>query len=94
MFEYLKDYDFLNKLDKLRVRIQYAKLILLSFDEKPIKKIQGNITAGSLSINGSSAIRRTISLTMLANLNNNDLTNLDNDISLNKKIKILIRRII
>lgn len=90
MFEYLKDYDFLNKLDKLRVRVQYAKLILLSFDEKPIKEIQGNITAGSLSINGSSAIRRTISLTMLANLNNNDLTNLDNDISLNKKIKILI----
>lgn len=91
MFEYLEDKEFLNKLDKLHLKVQYAKIILLTFKEElPIKEIQGNITAGSLSVNGSSAVRRTISLTMLANVQNSDLEKLDNDISINKKVKILV----
>lgn len=90
MFEYLNDLDFLVKLDKLNLRTQYAKIILLSFDEKPIKEIQGNITAGSLSVNGSSSIRRTINLTMLARQENSNLENIDNEISINKKVKVLV----
>lgn len=90
MFEYLNDLDFLVKLDKLNLRTQYAKIILLSFDEKPIKEIQGNITAGSLSVNGSSSIRRTINLTMLAKQENSNLENIENEISINKKIKVLV----
>lgn len=90
MFSYLDDLEFLMKLDKLNLRTQYAKIILLSFDEQPIREIQGNITAGSLSVNGSSAVRRTISLTMLANEQNSNLENIDNEISINKKVKIMI----
>lgn len=90
MFEYLNDMDFLMKLDKLNIRTHYAKIILLSFDEKPIREIQGNITAGSLSVNGSSSVRRTISLTMLANENNSDIENIDNEISINKKVKVFV----
>lgn len=90
MFEYLNDMDFLTKLDKLNIRTHYAKIILLSFDEKPIREIQGNITAGSLSVNGSSSVRRTISLTMLANENNSDIENIDNEISINKKVKVFV----
>ena len=38
MFEYLSDMDFLTQLDKLHMRVQYAKIVLLSFkDEEPIK---------------------------------------------------------
>ena len=90
MFEYLNDMDFLMKLDKLNIRTHYAKIILLSFDEKPIREIQGNITAGSLSVNGSSSVRRTISLTILANENNSDIENIDNEISINKKVKVFV----
>lgn len=90
MFEYLNDINFLQELDKQQLRTHYAKIILLSFDEKIIKEIQGTITTGSLNVNGSSAVRRTISLTMLANLENNSIDTLDNDISINKKVKILI----
>lgn len=90
MFDYLEDLDFLMKLDNLHLRTQYAKIILLSFDEKPIREVQGNITTGNLSVNGSSAVRRTISLTMLANEFNSNLEDIDNEISINKKVKILI----
>lgn len=90
MFEYLEDIDFLTKLDNMRLRTHYAKIILLSFDEKPIREIQGNITQGNLSVNGSSAVRRTISLTLLADEINSDLENIDNEISINKKVKILV----
>ena len=91
MFEYLNDMDFLTQLDKLHMRVQYAKIILLSFkDEEPIKEIQGSITSGNLSVNGSSAIRSTINLTMLASIDNSNLEDIDNEISINKKIKVLI----
>lgn len=91
MFEYLNDMDFLTQLDKLHMRVQYAKIILLSFkDEEPIKEIQGSITSGNLSVHGSSAIRRTINLTMLASIDNSNLEDIDNEISINKKIKVLI----
>lgn len=90
MFEYLNDMEFLMKLDKLNMRVQYAKILLLSFDEKPIREIQGNITTGNLNINGSSAVRRTVTLTMLANEENSSITNLDNEISLDKKFKLFI----
>ena len=34
---------YLNELDKLKLRVQYAKIILLDFAEKPLKEIQGRI---------------------------------------------------
>lgn len=82
--------EFLTKLDKLNIRVQYAKIVLLSFDEKPIKEIQGNITAGSLSVNGSSAVRRTLSLTMQTSQETSKIDDIDNEISINKKIKVFV----
>ncbi len=90
MYEYLNDMEFLMKLDKFNVRTHYAKIVLLSFDEKPIREIQGNIISGSLSVNGSSSVRRTISLTMLANEINSNIEDIDNEIAINKKVKVFI----
>ncbi len=90
MYEYMNDIEFLQQLDKLNLRTHYAKLVLLSFDEKPIKEIQGIITTGSMSVNGSSAVRRTISLSMFASVANAKIDEVDNEISINKKIKIFI----
>ena len=90
MFDYLNDMEFLKALDKMNLRTHYAKIILLSFDEKPIKEIQGTITSGSLSVNGSSAVRRTITLSMMANPENSNIENIDNEISINKKVKVQV----
>lgn len=54
--------EFLKKIDELVVNHQYVKITLLDVDENPIKDITGEITGGSLSINGSSSARRTGSL--------------------------------
>ena len=45
---------------------------------------------GSLSINGAAGIRRTISFNMLVAEDTNNLTNLNNLISMNKKCKVYI----
>jgi hypothetical protein len=67
----------------------YETLLAID-DEIPLREIQGRISAGSLSINGDSPIRRAGSLTFLAEEINNDLTDIDNLLSLNKKIKLSI----
>lgn len=84
------DETFLKKLNKARLKTQYAKIILLSFDEKPIKEIQGKITAGSINVNSTSAIRRTLSMTIIVDEENCNITNIDNEISINKKVKVEI----
>jgi len=43
-----------------------------------------------MSVNGSSAVRRTINLTMEASFENSNIVNIDNEISINKKVKIFI----
>ena len=62
----LLDQTFLRKLDLTKNKTTYAKIILLTFDEEPIEEIQGKITAGSVNIDGNSAVRRTCSLTMVS----------------------------
>lgn len=89
MREYLKDSEFLTALDEMRIKKHYIKLIILSFvDEKPIREVQGIATAGSITVNGSAALRRTISLTISGVENENDINNIENIISINKKVKV------
>lgn len=91
MREYLKDTKFLSILDEMRIKKHYARLTVLTFiDEKPIREIQGIATAGSCTVNGQAALRRTISLTVSNVENENDITNVENLISLNKKVRIEI----
>lgn len=91
MYEYLNDQKFLSMLDDSPIKTQYVKIIILNFQEQPIREIQG-ITqdGGTVNVNGSSSLRRTTSFTMFADATTNDLTNINNLISLNKKIKLLI----
>ena len=64
---YLLDIDFLRQLDQNENKEIYGKIILLTQDELPVYEIQGKITNGSINVDGASAIRRTCSLTMVAN---------------------------
>lgn len=58
--------DFLLQMDEHRSKIVYAKITALTFDELPIETIEGRVTQGSLNIDGSSAVRRTCSLSLVA----------------------------
>lgn len=88
---YLIDTTFLTLLDKEKIKIHYIKLIILDMQEQPVQEIQGVVNSGTLNISGSSSIRRTISLSMTTMATELiQLTNIDNLISLNKKIKVEI----
>ena len=62
----LYDKEFLLKLDKSKNKTIYARITALQFNESPIEYIEGRVTGGSINIDGASAIRRTCSLTMVA----------------------------
>ena len=57
---------FIELLDKHNQRELYAKIICLNMDELPVEEISGKVSQGTLSIDGSSAIRRTCSLTIVS----------------------------
>lgn len=61
------DQDFLNELFSAQERELYAKIVALNLDEFPIEEIEGRVTSGSVSVDGSSAVRRTCSLSLVAN---------------------------
>jgi hypothetical protein len=48
-----------------RQRETYARITLLTQDELPIEYIEGRVTAGSINVDGGSALRRTCNLTMI-----------------------------
>lgn len=62
----LLDTELLKELDSHRSKIIFARLTALTFDEDPVEQIEGKITGGSISIDGTSAVRRTCSLTLVA----------------------------
>ena len=63
----LLDNEFLIQLDEHREKEIYARIISLNFNEEPLEQIEGSVTGGSINIDGSSAVRRTCSLTLIAN---------------------------
>lgn len=61
----LQDTAFLLEMDNYPIREQLCKVVVLNFDESPLREITGSIVSGSLTIDGSSACRRTVSLSMV-----------------------------
>ena len=62
----LLDKNFLLKLDQQKERENFARIISLDFDENPLEQIEGRVTGGSVNIDGTSAVRRSCSLSMVA----------------------------
>lgn len=62
----LLDKDFLLKLDAIKKKKVFARIISLTKDEYPIEQIEGKVTQGSINVDGSSAVRRSCSLTLVA----------------------------
>ena len=62
----LYDKDFLLKLDKEKNKVIYARITALTFQETPVEYIEGRVTQGSINLDGASAVRRSCSLTIVA----------------------------
>ena len=63
---YLLDKEFLLQLDMYQHREIFARITALTQEGKPLEYIEGKITQGSINIDGSSVVRRTCNLTMVA----------------------------
>ena len=90
-YPYLNDENFIKDIDFQHLQNQYIKLTLLDWNENPITEIQGMATGGSLSLNGKSAVRRTCSLNMIIQDDQNAaITKNKNLISIGKKVYLEI----
>ena len=87
---YLKDSAFLKEFDKIKLKQQIVKIIVLDFKENPIQQIQGKITGGSITLDGSSSMRRTCNLSLVLNEEDYKEYNIKSLLSINKKIEVLI----
>lgn len=88
MYKFLQDKVFLDQLDNLRVKEQFIKITVLSWKEQEIQEIQGRVINGSLNIDGNSSLRRTANLTVFAEEQINDLTQIDEILSINRKVRL------
>ena len=57
---------FLNELFQQSEREIFARITALDMNELPIEYIEGKITAGSVNVDGASAVRRTCTLSLVA----------------------------
>ena len=90
-YEYLNDAPFLQQLTESNIKEKYAKITILDWNEHRIEEITGRTLGGSINLDGTSSMRRTATLQLFAEDNDiNNLTNVDNLISLNKKVELQI----
>lgn len=80
--------EFLDSLFLQQEKTLYTKVDILDWQENVIGDIQGKTESGNLTIEGSSAIRRTCSLSMIVDEDNYNITSLKNEVALNKKAKV------
>ena len=78
--------DFLSKIDNFISQKKYVRITLLNWSEEPLKEIQGIITSGNIALDGSSAVRRTLSLTTVVDSESYDIDDAQMDFAINKKI--------
>ena len=80
--------NFLATIDSFLNQKQY--ITLLNWTEEPIKEIQGELSSGTISKDGSSSVRRTCQLSATISRGEYDVEDADMDFAINKKIFIEI----
>ena len=66
--------SILKDIDDFVNQKQYVRITLLDWEENPIKDIEGIINSGSISKNGDSPVRRSVSLSCAVDANSYDLS--------------------
>ena len=82
--------NFLATIDNFLNQKQYVRITLLNWTEEPIKEIQGELSSGTISKDGSSSVRRTCQLSAAISRGEYDVEDADMDFAINKKIFIEI----
>ena len=98
-YPYLQDSYFQTTIDEERIKRnilkdiddfvnqkQYVRITLLDWEEHPIKDIEGLISSGSISKNGDSPVRRSVSLACAVDARSYDLSDTKADFAINKKV--------
>ncbi len=88
--KYLNDAAFLKQLTELHIKDYFVKIAVLDWKENFIENIEGKVISASINIDGNSIIRRTATLSVLIDETNNNITNVKNILSINKKINLQI----
>ena len=89
-YGYLTDYEFLKSIDFLNIQTTFVRINILNKKDLLVAGIEGRATGGNINLNGSSAVRRTGSLTMVADEDTYRITDVQNLISINKRIEVEI----
>lgn len=82
----LRRREFLSSIDDSVNQKKLVRITLLNWAEDPIKEIQGVVSSGNLSLDGSSAVRRTCTMTATLDAGSYDIESANMDFAINKKI--------
>lgn len=90
--DFLMDSGFLSALSSYKIKTYSASIVSLDFStERVLSVITGKVTGGSMSISSTSATRRTGTLTLVFDSDTYNITDVNNLLSINKKIAITIK---
>ena len=89
-YPYLTDAKFLSDFTELQLKEQFVRITVLDWLERPIKNIEGQVTSGSLNLDGKSNVRRTCNISFIAKEDEGNVMETKNILSINKKIKVMI----
>lgn len=87
-YEYLNDRIFLKKIDELKVKEYFSKIILIDQNENEIGEQTDSIISGNINIDGNSTIRRTCNLSVVINEQLGDIEDAKSIFSIGTKLKI------
>lgn len=94
MKQYIYDPEILEYTTKLQIRITHVKITLLNRNDIPIKSLEGITTSGSITLNGSSSVRRSGSVSFILPQDpihsENTIAELEDLFFLNKRISLEI----
>ena len=82
--------NLLDELLLVQERELYSSIELLDWDENTLKEIVGRVSSGTISIDGGSAVRRTLNLSVVSDSESYNITEVSNDISVNKKFRAFV----
>lgn len=85
-YPYLKDTSFLNKIYGQHNKTVYVNINILSWEERKLAEVQGQVISGSISVNGDSIIRRTANLSIKVTDKAELYNNIESLFAINKKI--------
>lgn len=86
----VKRRNFLKKIDDFVNQKQYVKITLLNWAEEPIKSIEGDLTSGTITKDGASAVRRTCQLSAVVDTGSYSVDDMEMDFAINKKVFVEI----